>query len=202
MGRFRRGGRVRSLDAIADFTNGLALQRYPPEGDDSLPVIKIAEMRRGYSEKTGKASANLNPRYIVEDGDLLFSWSGSLELAFWTHGRGALNQHLFKVTSERFPQWFYWGWIREHLDDFRAIAAGKATTMGHIQTHHLTDAKVADPPAHTIALGAALIGVLMDQHVGSALESRALAAQRDVLLPQLVSGRRRVKIRSQGETVS
>ena len=179
---------VRSLDDIADFTNGLALQRYPPEGDTWLPVIKIAEMRRGYSEKTGRASTDLDSRYIVEDGDLLFSWSGSLELVYWTHGRGALNQHLFKVTSDEFPQWFYWGWIREHLNEFRAIAAGKATTMGHIQRHHLTDAKVAVPPDVTIAFGATYVRDLVDQRVGLAIQSRALASQRDALLPMLIAG--------------
>ena len=179
---------MRGLDEIADFTNGLALQRFPSEGDEWLPVIKIAEMRRGYSDKTGRASANIDSRYIVEDGDLLFSWSGSLELVFWAHGRGALNQHLFKVTSDEFPQWFYWGWISEHLDDFRAIAAGKATTMGHIQRHHLTDAKVAVPPPHVIAAGDTLIGALVKQHVGHAIQSRAFTAQRDALLPKLVSG--------------
>ena len=100
---------IKGLADIATFTNGLALQRFPPDGDDGLPVIKIAELRRGYNNKTGWASSKLEPRYIVEDGDLLFSWSGSLELVFWAHGRGALNQHLFKVTSDDFPQWFYWG---------------------------------------------------------------------------------------------
>ena len=179
---------IRGLDGIADFTNGLAMQRFPPDGDEWLPVIKISEMRRGYSAKTGNASANIDPQYIVEDGDLLFSWSGSLELVFWTHGRGALNQHLFKVTSEEFPKWFYWGWISDHLDDFRGIAAGKATTMGHIQRHHLADAKVAAPSPDVIAAGDKLIGALVDQCVGHAVRSRALAVQRDALLPKLLSG--------------
>ena len=145
-------------------------------------------MRRGYSDKTGRASTDLDPRYVVEDGDLLFSWSGSLELVFWTHGRGALNQHLFKVISSNFPRWFYWGWTREYLDEFRAIAAGKATTMGHIQRHHLTDAKVAVPPTHAIASGGTLMGALVDQHIGHAIQSRALISLRDALLPELASG--------------
>ena len=55
----------------------------------------------------------------------------------WTAGRGALNQHLFKVTSDQFPKWFYFHWIGHHMEDFRATAASKATTMGHIQRHHL-----------------------------------------------------------------
>ena len=197
LGQIPSGWGVRSLDGIADFTNGLALQRYPPDGEESLPVVKIAEMRRGYTSKTARASASIDPRYLVEDGDVLFSWSGSLELVLWSHGRGALNQHLFKVTSDQFPKWFYFGWIREHLDDFRGIAAGKATTMGHIQRHHLTDARVAVPPPGVVAAGDEILGALVEQQVRHAVEARTLASQRDALLPRLVSGEVRVGARSE-----
>ena len=168
---------MRGLDGIADFTNGLALQRFPPDGDEWLPVIKIAEMRRGYTEKTGRASAAIDHHYIVEDGDVLFSWSGSLELVLWSHSRGALNQHLFKVTSDEFPRWFYWGWLHEHLDDFRGIAAGKATTMGHIQRHHLTDAKVAVPPEELLQTADGTLGNLIEQQVALAVQSRDFAME-------------------------
>ena len=188
LGEIPAGWEVRSLDQIATFTNGLALQRFPPEGDEWLPVIKIAEMKRGYTEKTGKASANIDSRRIVEDGDVLFSWSGSLEMVLWAHGRGALNQHLFKVTSDEFPRWFYWGWIREHLDDFRGIAAGKATTMGHIQRHHLTEAKVVVPTLDAITATRRILGSVMEQRIGLAVLSHELAKQRDTLLPRLVGG--------------
>ena len=127
-----------SLDSIATFLNGLALQKFPPAADDSLPVIKIAQLRKGATDGADRASSKLPPEYIIEDGDVLFSWSGSLEVELWCGGRGALNQHLFKVTSSKFPKWFYFLWTRHHLPDFRATAAGKATTMGHIQRHHLT----------------------------------------------------------------
>ena len=192
LGEIPSGWGVRSLDDLADFTNGLALQRYPPDGEDSLPVIKIAEMRRGYTSKTARASTSIDPRYVVEDGDVLFSWSGSLEVVLWAHGRGALNQHLFKVASDQFPKWFYLGWIREHLDDFRGIAAGKATTMGHIQRHHLTDARVAVAPPEVVAAGDKILGALVEQQVRHAVEGRSLASQRDALLPRLVSGEVRV----------
>ena len=192
LGEIPAGWEVRSLDEIATFTNGLALQRFPPEGDEWLPVIKIAEMKRGYTEKTGKASTSIDQRYIVDDGDLLFSWSGSLEMVLWAHGRGALNQHLFKVTSDEYPRWFYLGWTREHLDEFRRIAAGKATTMGHIQRHHLTDAKVAAPPPGAVEGADANLAALVEQQVRHAIEARTLATQRDTLLPRLVAGELRV----------
>lgn len=138
---------ARSLDSIANYLNGLALQKFPPESDDEfLPVIKIAQLRAGIVTNADRASARLRPEYVVHDGDVLFSWSGSLEVEFWCGGDGALNQHLFKVTSTEVPKWFYYLATRQHLPTFRQIAAGKATTMGHIQRQHLTQAKVAVPP--------------------------------------------------------
>lgn len=192
LGEIPEGWRVCNLDDIADFTNGLALQRFPPDDKDGLPAIKIAEMRHGYTHKTGRASAAINSRYVVEDGDMLFSWSGSLQVVLWSHGRGALNQHLFKVTSDKFPRWFYWGWTLEHLDDFRSIAAGKATTMGHIQRHHLTNAKVVTPPPEVLRVAGGFIAALINRHVDNALQSRELVAQREALLPRLLSGKLRM----------
>ena len=192
LGEIPEGWRVCNLDDIADFTNGLALQRFSPDGEDDLPAIKIAEMRHGYTHKTGRASAAIDSRYIVDDGDMLFSWSGSLQVILWSHGRGALNQHLFKVTSDKFPRWFYWGWTLEHLDDFRSIAADKATTMGHIQRHHLTNAKLVTPPMRVLRTTGGLLAALIDRHVDNAVQSRDLVAQREALLPRLLSGKLRM----------
>ena len=136
---------VKPLDQIATFLNGLALQKYPPTDGPTLPVIKIAQLRAGHTNGADLANADLPPGYIVHDGDVLFSWSGSLELDVWTGGDGALNQHLFKVTSESLSKWFYYWWVHQHLGEFREIAADKATTMGHIQRRHLREALTVIP---------------------------------------------------------
>jgi len=194
LGLIPKGWRVASLDAIADYLNGLALQKFPPESEtEFLPVIKIAQLRAGNTIGADKASSQLKPEYIVEDGDVLFSWSGSLEVEVWTGGRGALNQHLFKVTSREVPKWFYYFATRQHLPDFRAIAAGKATTMGHIQRGHLTAAKVVVPPPAVMAQFDNTIAPLFEQKINNALQSRTVATIRDTLLPRLISGRLRVK---------
>jgi type I restriction enzyme S subunit len=185
---------VHSLDSIANYLNGLALQKFPPESEDEfLPVIKIAQLRAGNTKGADKASARIKPEYVVEDGDVLFSWSGSLEVDVWTGGRGALNQHLFKITSDKVPKWFYYFATLQYLPDFRAIAAGKATTMGHIQRGHLHAAKVVVPPVDAIKGFDAIIAPLFDQKISNALQSRTLAQLRDALLPKLISGELRVK---------
>jgi type I restriction enzyme, S subunit len=189
LGLVPEGWTIRSLDQIAHFLNGLALQKYPPEDPgDSLPVIKIAEMRRGVTESSGRASPNIDRKYIVEDGDVLFSWSGSLDVCLWFGGRGALNQHLFKVTSTHYPKWLFYQWVRHYLPEFRKIAADKATTMGHIQRYHLSDAKVLVPANDTLKVVDDRMAPLLDQFIQKQIESNKLAAIRDYLLPRLLSG--------------
>jgi type I restriction enzyme S subunit len=187
-----KGWREESLDKVATFLNGLALQNFPANGDDSLPVIKIAQLRAGNTDGADRASSEVPAAYVIEDGDVLFSWSGSLEVELWCGGRGALNQHLFKVSSEQFPKWFYFLWTRHHLPEFQAIAADKATTMGHIQRKHLTEAKVFVPQQSELKKMSETMSPLVDKLIANNLESRTLAALRDALLPKLLSGELRV----------
>mgnify|MGYP001165961245 CR=1 FL=1 len=181
------------LDEIADFLNGLALQKFrATDPNDSLPVIKIAELRNGVSAKSDRASREVPAKYIIKDGDFLFSWSGSLLAKFWTEGEGALNQHLFKVTSESYPMWFVSHWVHHHLDEFQAIAASKATTMGHIQRGHLKAAMTLCPPEHVLEKLGVVMAPLVEQSIHNELESRRLAQLRDTLLPKLISGELRI----------
>ena len=188
MGEIPAGWSVLSLDEFASFRNGLALQMYPPEADRWLPAIKIAQLRAGHVDAADRASADLDLEFIVNDGDVLFSWSGSLECVLWAGGRGALNQHLFKVTSKTAPRWLCYLGVREHLEEFRQIAAGKATTMGHIQRHHLSAAKLAMPPSPLLRAMDAHLGPLVESTWKRAVQSRTLADLRDALLPKLMSG--------------
>ena len=189
LGEIPEGWEVKPLDSIASFLNGLALQKYPTKGGPTLPVIKIAQLRAGQTTGADLASADLPKQYIVQDGDVLFSWSGSLLLDLWTGGSGALNQHLFKVTSEKFPKWFYYYWIQRYLSEFRDIAADKATTMGHIQRRHLHDALTIVPGTSVLKAMNRSMQPLMDRSLAFKLGSRSAADQRDKLLPMLVTGK-------------
>jgi type I restriction enzyme S subunit len=193
LGEIPEGWEVKSLDAIARFLNGLALQKYPPADHSWLPIIKIAQLRARTTAGADRASADIDPEYIVKDGDILFSWSGSLECGLWAGGEGALNQHLFKVTSSKNPRWLCYLGVHEHLDNFRHIAAGKATTMGHIQRYHISDAKLAIPPAPLLHAIDVRMSPMIESLWKREVESRTLSALRDTLLPKLISGELRLK---------
>lgn len=192
LGLVPKGWKVRALDEIATYLNGLALQKFPPSDDSWLPVIKIAQLRKGDTVGADRAGRNLKPEYVIQNGDVLFSWSGSLEVEVWCGGEGALNQHLFKVTSKAFPKWFYLRWTRHHLSHFRQIAASKATTMGHIQRAHLSDAKVLVPTDALLGAMDDCFGPLLARSVENELQAQTLATLRDTLLPRLISGQLRL----------
>jgi type I restriction enzyme S subunit len=187
LGEIPKGWSIDSLDNIADFLNGLALQKFPPENEfDFLPVIKIKELRQKNTSNSDKASNKIPEKYIIQNGDVLFSWSGSLMVDFWTNGNGALNQHLFKVTSNKFPKWYYYLWTKFHLIEFIKIAESKATTMGHIQRQHLSDAKVLIPlgiSEYTLTFEPIISKIICNR-----IENVELTNLRDTLLPKLISG--------------
>lgn len=187
------GWSERPLDSIAEFLNGLALQKHPAKpGEPDLPVIKIAELRNGISDRTNRAARSLPSKYIIKDGDFIFSWSGSLMAKVWTEGDGALNQHLFKVSSDVYPQWFYALWVQHHMPEFQLIAASKATTMGHIQRGHLSSATTVCPQGGAMEVMSSVMQPLWDRMIHNELENRTLSETRDYLLPRLMSGTVRV----------
>lgn len=182
-----------SLDKIATYLNGLAMQKFPmTDKDNFLPVIKIRELNGGINEGTDKASADIDEKYIVNDGDILFSWSGTLKVMIWCGGQGALNQHLFKVTSDEYPKWFYYLWTKHHLEEFIHIAKAKATTMGHIQRKHLANAKVLVPSKEDMDKMDKVLNPVIEQIINQKKEIMTLTQLRDTLLPKLMSGKIRV----------
>ena len=193
LGEIPEGWQLKPLDSVACFQNGLALQKFRPSQNEArMPVVKIAQLRAGESNSGEWASATIKPECIIENGDVVFSWSGSLLVRTWCGGRAALNQHLFKVTSKRYPKWFYLHSILSHFPEFQRIAKDKATTMGHIRRHHLTDALCVVPPDRVIVRVSDMLGGLLERQVANEVAIRILVALRDTLLPRLVSGELRV----------
>ncbi|MFI3227990.1 MAG: restriction endonuclease subunit S [Clostridia bacterium] len=179
-----------NLLGIADYINGLAMQKYrPQENEDSFPVLKIKELRQGSCDSSSdRCSKYIKSDYIVYDGDVIFSWSGSLMLDFWSGNTCGLNQHLFKVTSSKYDKWFYYFWTDFHLQKFIAIAEAKATTMGHIKRGELETSEVVIPDSAIYVQLTNTIQPMLDLVVARRIENRKLAQLRDTLLPRLMSG--------------
>lgn len=189
LGEIPKGWDIRSLDMIANFQNGLALQNFRPNtNEDRLPVVKIAQLRKGYVDNKEWAKESISSKCIIDDGDVIFSWSASLLVKIWCGGRAALNQHLFKVTSLSYPKWLYLSYIEHYLQKFRNIASGKTTSMGHIQRHHLTEAKCVIPDNVFINSVDDVFNNILTKKIFNDIESRSLVVLRNTLLSKLLSG--------------
>ena len=184
------GWRLASLIDIADYLNGLAMQKYRPSTNEiGIPVLKIKELRQGWCDDNSEfCSPSIKSDYIIHDGDVIFSWSGSLLVDFWCGGICGLNQHLFKVSSSKYDKWFYYAWTKHHLDRFIAVAADKATTMGHIKRDELAKAEVFIPNEADYNRIGALLQPIYDLIISNRIENKKLAETRDSLLPKLMSG--------------
>lgn len=182
--------KVGNLLDIADYLNGLAMQKFRPiENEKGLPVLKIKELRQGFCDSNSElCSSSVKNEYIVNNGDVIFSWSGSLLVDFWCGGKCGLNQHLFKVTSKNFDKWFYYLWTKHYLERFVFIAADKATTMGHIKREELEKAKVVIPSSDCYQKMKQIMTPIYDLLISNRVENSRLAQLRDTLLPKLMSG--------------
>lgn len=184
------GWRKGNLLDIANYLNGLAMQKFRPNVNEvGIPVLKIKELRQGSCDESSElCSPNIKPEYIIRDGDVVFSWSGSLLVDIWCGGTCGLNQHLFKVSSEVYGKWFYFLWTTHHLDRFVAIAADKATTMGHIKREELAKAEVLIPSDGDYNEIDSIMRPIFELIISNRIETRKLASLRDELLPKLMSG--------------
>ena len=190
LGMIPDGWKVGTLTDIASYMNGLAMQKFPPnENEKSLPVLKIKELGQGFcGTDSDRCSFNIKEECIIHNGDVIFSWSGTLLVDIWCGGVCGLNQHLFKVTSKDYPKWFYYYWTKYHLREFIHIAKDKAVTMGHIKRGHLEEALVAIPDNENMEKANALFEPVLNKIISLRLESSRLASLRDTLLPRLMSG--------------
>ena len=140
------GWRMGTLTEIAQFLNGVACQKYATKGRNFLPVLKIRELSQGYCDENSDHIENDVPKdYIIDNGDVIFSWSATLFIDIWCGGRCALNQHLFKVSSTKYPKWLYFLWTKKHIVEWKRLISAKATSMGHIKREDLESAIVLIP---------------------------------------------------------
>ena len=182
-----KGWKMKALDEVANYQNGLALQKFRPENDEPfLPVVKIAQLRQGYADGDEKAKVNIKPEFIIDNGDVVFSWSGSLLVDIWCGGKAALNQHLFKVSSKEYPKWFYYFYTKHHLTEFQRIAYDKAVTMGHIKREHLSAAKCI--VTNDELLANKTLENILEKIIFNRLENFNLQNTRDLLLPRFLNG--------------
>ena len=182
------GWRVGNLYNIAEFINGLPCQKFRPISNNKLPVIKIAEMHEGITGKTEWARTDVPEKNIILDGDIIFSWSATLEAMVWSGGKAVLNQHIFKVIPKSFPKSYVFMQLSAYIINFVKMAEARKTTMGHITVDHLKQSKIVIPFLNVVGKFDNTIKTNFEKMINLNVENRELEALRDFLLPLLMNG--------------
>ena len=184
------GWKIGNIYSIANLINGLACQKYRPQkGDIGLPVVKIKEMHEGLTSDTESVSSNIPKKYIINNGDILFSWSATLEVMYWYGGKAGLNQHIFKVAPNNdFPLEYIYHQLAEYIVTFSKIALSRRTTMGHITSDHISQSRIALAPISLAKEYAKIVSPFYEKIDSLQQENQTLTSLRDYLLPLLMNG--------------
>ena len=177
---------------LAEFVNGGAYTK--GASGNGRVVIRIAELNSGIGSSTVYNNIEVPDNKTARAGDILMSWSGTLGVYVWTLDEAIINQHIFKVLPKEYPSWLVFDRLNSAISEFRAIAADKATTMGHIRRDHLNSTLIEIPEMAGIERLNEICGLLWRKYISTQLEINELSSLRDALLPELMSGRIRVRV--------
>jgi type I restriction enzyme S subunit len=185
------GWHWRAISSLARYVNGKAFTKFG-NGRGRM-VIRIADLKSGPGGSTVYTDHEPgSDDFIARPGDLLFAWSGSLDVYRWHREEALINQHIFKVVPANVPEWLVYFALKQVMPHFQGIAADKATTMGHIKRSDLTRFGVPFPPQEQLQEFDDFFAPILDLSLGAIIEAESLAGIRDTLLPRLISGQIRV----------
>src|SRR6266496_420272 len=186
LGPLPEGWRLGAVGDLARYVNGRNFTG--GASGAGRTVIRIAELNGGPGPSTVYNDVSTMPDHTAYPGDLLFAWSGSLGVYRWFRDEALINQHIFKVVCQEYPQWFVHQHLLEALPFFQAIAVDKATTMGHIKREHLFRSRVAVTPESLVVEAGEVFESLYQKVLHNERQSLALTSVRNALLPKLMAG--------------
>lgn len=132
-----------ALGEIAQFLNGYPFK--PADWSErGTPIVRIAQMT-GTLSGCDRFRGQLSERFVINNGDLLFSWSATLMALIWTRGPAFLNQHIFKVVPRQGAELRFLHHLLDHHTD-RLSDQSHGTTMRHITRADLLPYEVDLPP--------------------------------------------------------
>jgi type I restriction enzyme, S subunit len=187
LGPIPEGWEVTPFSSVGDFINGYA---FKPKhwGDSGKPIVKIAELKNGVTRSTPRyPGEDIAPKYHIQNGDLLFSWSADLDAYIWSGGEALLNQHLFNVVPKvEISRLFLFYALKDRMPDFRSRSQG--TTMRHIKRSALDEVKLTVPPSALRSEFDHYVEPIIKQVENLQAKNTNLRRTQDLLLPKLISG--------------
>lgn len=174
-----------TLGDVADYINGFPFK--PRDlGDDGVPVIRIKQLLDP-GERCDRTTIDVPEKCVLKDGDVVFSWSGTLAVRTWDRGHAFLNQHLFRVVER---DGIDRSWLLLTIDHSISDLVEKThgTTMKHITKEKLLPHEILLPPIEEQRRIVDIISSMDDVVAGSEKAVAEAARLRSGLLSDLLSG--------------
>lgn len=201
LGSIPKKWNVKSIYDCAQYVNGEAFR----DTDFSLlrsglPIIKIFELKYGITPQTNFTDKNVKSKYFIDDGDILFAWSGSpdtsIDTFIWTGGKGIVNQHIFKVSALHSNEKAFVFFLLKYLNKiFIEIARDKQTTgLGHVTINDMKKLFVIVPDNNIMEQFNKVANPIFHHICHNNINSQTLRQIRDSLIPKLMSGKVRVPV--------
>ena len=120
------------LGMTGDYINGLGFK----EADwrsEGLPIIRIQNLTNS-AKPFNRTLREVDDRFKVQNGDILVSWSATLDAFIWRRGAAILNQHIFKVVPdiERVEPGFLFYQLKSIIWQMSHGEHAHGSTMKHI----------------------------------------------------------------------
>ena len=181
----RKGWTETTLDGIAEYLNGYPFK--PSDlGEVGTPVVRIKQLLDP-NEPLDRAVISIPQKNVLKDGDIVFSWSGTLAVRIWNRGPAFLNQHLFKVVERKGVTRNYLPLVIEHaIEELEEKSHG--TTMKHITKQTLLPHKINLPPLQEQKRIVDLISSMDDAITTTEVTIAETKKLRSGLLSNLLSG--------------
>lgn len=138
------GWRLHRLGEVADFVNGYGFSS-TEWGSEGRPIIRIQNLT-GTSDTFNYFNGDIDERYCVRAGDLLISWSASLDAFIWMGPDAWLNQHIFKATNfnSEIDRHFLYYALRNNIHRIKEHTRG--STMKHVTRKTFLATEMLFPP--------------------------------------------------------
>ena len=140
------GWKKTTLGEIATYVNGRAFK--PIEWSKTgIPIVRIQNLNNPNAEYN-YYDGNIEEKYHIRNGDLLFAWSASLGAYIWKGKYAFLNQHIFKVLpKENIDKTFIYYLLDKVTNELYAKAHGSG--MVHVTKGKFEATSVNIPPFET-----------------------------------------------------
>ena len=133
------------LGAIADFINGYAFKPsdWHSDGHKIIRIQNLTDIEKPYN----RTNIEVPEKYEVKKGDILVSWSATLDVFEWKQDEIAfLNQHIFKVKHDKSKiNKIYFKYALKHsIEDMLKYTHG--STMKHVVRKDFLNHQIPLPP--------------------------------------------------------